>query len=159
MPERAVKLVPNTKGPPAVPETLNLTTQSNAIRAAMLINAPALPGKLPDPGEQVFLRFRETYERMLADPGITPEARKSYEQLLQLQKSQLANHRTNAQLWENLVQAKQSKDDEKATRAERELADFLALRLGKIKGKTYPTNMSLEAVMKEYRAQPGVRSP
>jgi hypothetical protein len=64
-----------------------------------------------------------------------------------------AEMRTNRQMWKNLVKAQVSHNKPEAARAERELADYLAVQLGKINGKTYPSGMSLAAIMKEYGAK------
>jgi hypothetical protein len=94
-------------------------------------------------------------ERDLNDPD--PITRKVAATMLEDRRKQLAEYRTNAQLWANLHQAKESGNAEKTSRASQELADYLAARLGSIQKKTYPPGMSLDAVMKEYRIHYGFK--
>jgi len=62
----------------------------------------------------------------------------------------LAEHQTNAQLWSDLfqaqVRARKSNDKEAVARAEKELADFLAVQLGRANKKISP-GMSLAEIM------------
>jgi hypothetical protein len=126
----------------ALAETLRTNPMSG------LTNPPDLIGSMMS-------RSVENYERESANPALPPNLRKTFEMLAEERKQQLANHETNAQLWINLRLAQQSKNVEQVAHAKRELADYLAARLGKIQGKTYPLGMSLEAIMAEYQKQSG----
>jgi hypothetical protein len=92
----------------------------------------------------------------LADPLLTTNARASYQAMLEDYQQKLADHTTNARLWMNMRLAKQQHwSPEQTVLAKRQLADYLAVKLGVMQGKTYPPGMSLEAVMKQYRRQVG----
>jgi hypothetical protein len=106
---------------------------------------------MTDSLEKVLATSIERYEQYLADPSLDPYHRSAYERLLDDTNQKLADHRTNAQLWANVLQARVSRDAEKVARNEQQLADYLAARMGKIRGKPFPPGTSLSAVMKEYR--------
>ncbi len=128
--------------------------QSNkAFIEAIRSNPRTALTNMPDPIEQSWSSAIAQKERELADPRLDPYRRQALETIVTTFKQQLADHTTNAQLWANLRLAQQSKDAEQMDHAKRELADYLAKSLGKIQGKTYPTGMSLDAIMEEYREQ------
>ena len=108
-----------------------------------------------DPIEQAFASDVAKYERMLADPALAPNLRETYEAMLEGYKQDLADHKTNAQLWADLRMARQLKDHERIDLSEKQLADYLAIKLGKIQGKKYSPGMSLDAVLEQYRIQAG----
>ena len=70
----------------------------------------------------------------------------------------LADHGTNVQLWANYNEAHRKRDAQLIAKRERELADYLTKKIEKIDGKQYPTNMSLEQVMRYYQNHPSVKS-
>lgn len=107
----------------------------------------------PDIIGQTMSRSIDNYEKQSVNPGLPPNMRETYKMLAEDRKKQLADHQTNAQLWINLRLAQKSKDTEHMAHAEKELADYLAIRLGKIQGKTYPQGMSLDAILQEYQKQ------
>jgi len=130
--------------------------QSNqAFAEAIRLNPRTARTNMPDPIEQFLSLDVARNERMLADPTLDPNTRRMFERMLEDAKQKLADHETNAQLWDNLRLARQSKDVKQVAYAERELVDYLAARLGKIQGKTYPHGMSLDAIMEKYRKQSG----
>ena len=110
---------------------------------------------LPDPVQAALESDVKQYQGELANPSLTPEMRRTYEAMLSTFQEKLADHQTNAQLWANLRLATQNQNQEKMILAKKQLANYLAVQLGKIQGKTYPSNMSLEAVMEEYKKQVG----
>lgn len=95
-------------------------------------------------------------ERQLADPTLEPFQRSRLESLLAIQKDQLAAQQQSQILWNNLIQAKISKDPSQKAQAEKELANFLNVRLEKISGKPHPGSRDLAAVLKDYKELPGV---
>lgn len=119
-------------------------------------NLPATNLASPDDTFGSTMSSRSSYlEQMAANTNVDPILRKNYEHLAVGYRKLITDHQTNAQLWANLRIARSSKDPEKIARAEQELADYLAAKLGNINGKAYPTNMSLQAILKEYKkAQP-----
>lgn len=128
--------------------------QSNqAFAEAIRSNPRTAWTNMPDPIEQSLVLDVKRNERMLADPALDPNTRSMFERMLEDSKQRLADHKTNLELWINLRLARQTKDVEQTTRAEKELADYLAARLGKVQGKTYPQGMSLNAIMEEYQKQ------
>jgi len=92
-----------------------------------------------------------TYEWMLADTNLDPASRATYEMLLANGRRQAADRLTNALLWENVHEAEGAHDQKKLSEARQQLANYLAARLGSIRGKAYPTGMDLDAVIVEYR--------
>ena len=110
---------------------------------------------LPDPVVQSMSALKARYERTLAETNLAPEVRKADEHLLATIDQHLTDHQTNVQLWANLHQVEMSKDPAKTEQAKRALASYLAIRLGKIQGKTYPANISLDAIMVEYNKLDG----
>jgi hypothetical protein len=107
----------------------------------------------PDLIGQQLSQTMQHYQREASNPTLPPQLRKTFETLANDRKDQLTDHETNAMLWANLHRAQQSKDAANRERAEKELADYLAVKLGKIQGKTYPQGMKLDAIMAEYRKQ------
>jgi hypothetical protein len=71
----------------------------------------------------------------------------------------MADLQTNAALWENVHQAILSGSTQKIASAEGTLADYLALKLGRIEGKQYQTGMTLAAVIDKYNAHLGRPAP
>jgi len=134
-----------------------MSDTNTSFRASTFPSMPARPGDTltnkTDFVQQALLNSVTSYEHELANPGLDPILRKTFERLLEERKRQLADHQTNAQLWINVRQAEQSKDLEKASMSKQELADYLAARLGKIQGKTYPEGTSLDAIIDEYQKQ------
>jgi hypothetical protein len=108
---------------------------------------------MPDPIEQLLASDVRRDEQILANPSIDPNTRNMYEKLLWNSREKLADHETNAQLWINLRMAEQSGNTAKTAYAEKELANYLSVRLGKIQGKVYPPDMSLSAIMEQYQIQ------
>lgn len=149
------------------PPSLALTNMTNpfaalpgssvAVAGMSAQTAFALTTKM-DPLNDALAISVARYEHYLADRSLSPSDRKMYEGLLEDSKQRLADHQTNVQLWANLRQARISRDPEKVARSERQLADYLAAQLGKIRGKTYPPGMSLHDVMKEYGRHKGFGS-
>jgi len=130
--------------------------QSNqAFAQAIRANPKTAWTNMPDPIEQSLSMAIARNERILADPTLDPNNRRIFEHMLEDSEQKLADHETNAQLWTNLRLARASKDTERITHAETELATYLADRLGKIQGKKYPPGMSLDAIMEEYKKQAG----
>lgn len=112
---------------------------------------------VPDSVVQSMSALRSRYEHTLSGTNLAPVVRKAYEQLVANIDQHLADHETNVQLWANLHQAQFLKDPVKKAQAEQALASYLGARLGRIQGKTYPANMSLRDVMKEYDKQDGAK--
>jgi hypothetical protein len=100
-------------------------------------------------------RTISNFELQSANPALPSNMRKMYKTLAEDRRRQFDDHQTNAQLWANLRLAQQTANTERVTRSEGELADYLAARLGKIQGKTYPQGMKLDAILNEYRIQAG----
>lgn len=73
-----------------------------------------------------------------------PVLRKTYATLAQDRKAQLADFTTNAQLWANLHQARESKDPDNVRKAKQALADYLGGKIG------MPSGTSYDEVMNEY---------
>lgn len=128
--------------------------QSNiTIAAAMRSNPKTAFTNMLDPIAQSWSLTVKQYERELADPTLNPYRRQALETIVANAKQQLADHQTNAQLWANLVQAQLSRDSEKVASSQTKLAGYLETKLEKVQGKKYPPEMSLDAVMEEYRKQ------
>jgi hypothetical protein len=108
---------------------------------------------MPDPIEEALASDVTKYEGELANTSLAPNTRKTYEAMLDNYNQKLADHETNAQLWANLRLALDSHKQEQLVQAQRQLADYLATRLGKVQGKTYPAGMSLDAILAEYQKQ------
>ena len=126
------------------------TVSSFAGSPAATTNAPLPAG--PGPTEILIQGWIEDYRRQLATPGIDAQTRKRLESQLEYYQEKLEDHRTNDRLWDNLHQARTTKNVEKVTESERALADYLALKLSSIEGRNYPTGMSLAAIMEHYNA-------
>ena len=112
----------------------------------------AVPNR-PDFIGESLQRQIANYEKLLSSPGLDPYLKKPYEDVLETTRWELADHKTNEQLWADVRQARRSNDPLKIKRAEQALADYLSARLGRIKGKEFPKEMSLQAILKEYDAE------
>ena len=110
---------------------------------------------MPDPGKELFSRGIEQYERELADPALPAHTRHIDELMLKSLKQRLADRNTDFQLWANLRMARERRNPEQIAQAERQLADYLSAKLGRIQGKQYPPGMSLDAIIKQYEIQAG----
>jgi hypothetical protein len=108
-----------------------------------------------DPVEKLFSSDVAHYERELADPALAANSRKTDEAMLEFYRQKLADRRTNMQLWADLRMGRQNKNAEQITQSERRLANYLAIKLGKMQGKTYPAGISLDAILEQYRIQAG----
>lgn len=108
---------------------------------------------MPDPVAQALASDISKYEGELANTSLAPNIRSAYEVMLGNYKSKFADRKANDTLWANVRLAQQNDDQEQLTRAESQLADYLAERLGEIQGKKYPAGMGLNAVMLEYQKQ------
>jgi len=91
----------------------------------------------------------------LADPALAANERAMYQFELKDYQQKLSDHITNAQLWANVHLAHEHQSPEQIAQAEKQLANYLAVKLGQLQGKTYPQGMSLDAVMEQYRRQFG----
>lgn len=132
----------------------NVKAQANFV-GSVRSNSKTAWTNMPDPiSEQLTLEVAK-YQAQLADPTLAPGIRKSYERMLANYQEKLADHETNAFLWANLHLAEQNDNREQIASAKKHLAKFLAGQLGRMQGKTYPTNMSLDAVLAEYSKQGG----
>jgi|GEM_PF-1301182 len=91
------------------------------------------------------------WESLASDTNIDSQLRKSYLEFSIHAWGVLTNYQTNSQLWEACSLARLSRDPAKISRAERNLAVYLAEKLTLIKGKNFSTNMSLTEILTEYR--------
>ena len=105
---------------------------------------------MPDPMEHTLKADISRYEAELSDPALPQNVREADERSLAVSKQQLGEHTTNAQLWANLMLAQQNNDRAQVDEAKKQLASFLAKRLGDVQGKKYPTNLSYDAVVALY---------
>jgi hypothetical protein len=94
-------------------------------------------------------------ELELAGSNLAPNLRVTYEMMLADSKLKLADHQTNAQLWANLRTAIQNRDAHEIVEAKQALAGYLARRLGPLQGKTFPSNMSYDAIIAQYKIAAG----
>lgn len=110
---------------------------------------------IPDPLENALRAQIRRYESELSDPGLAPNVRETDERSLAVFKQELAERATNVQLWANLRLAEQNNNSAQIDEAKKQLATFLAKRLGDVQGKKYPTNISYDAVMALYHKAAG----
>jgi len=133
----------------------NEVQSNNATVQAISANPAGAVTNLGDPIDLAMSRQVDSYQKELADPALDHTRREAIEFALSDLTQIRDDHRLNAQLWSNVTDARRSRDSKHIAQAEGELADYLAKKLGKMQGKTYPTGMSLEAVMEQYRIQAG----
>jgi hypothetical protein len=107
------------------------------------------------PTEQLLIQYVSEAKKQLADPSIDNMTRKRLERDFAYYQARLADHQTNLILWSNLEDAQRLKDSTQITKAETELSDYLANKLGKIDGKQYPKGMPLAKVTGLYDARLG----
>lgn len=110
---------------------------------------------MPDPITETLSSDVSRYDALSKDPMLPPRERETYKTMLAGYQSKLADHETNAQLWASLHLAEQNNDPQQVARSEQQLADYLAVKLGELQGKKYPTGMSYAAVVEQYRIQAG----
>jgi hypothetical protein len=132
-----------------------LVQQNNAFVKSVQANPRTALTNIPDPIAYAFSRDVAHYERELAAPDLTTNERETDAAMLANFKFTLADNQTNAQLWADLHMAEQNKDAGKMVQSKQRLADYLAIKLGELQGKTYPAGMSYDAVMNEYQKQVG----
>jgi len=114
-------------------------------------NAQAGPLTPFDPIERSLAADVAFYRSKLDNSALLPNQRKTYENILAQSQFLVADHQTNAQLWADYIASHRSKDPERIAQSESRLAAYLAARLGQIQQKQYPTNISLEAILKQFK--------
>ncbi len=154
--ELMVKSVPAraVRPPESLPDT-NLA----AMAAQLKVNPRSSVTNGPDFPSYTMSEMITRLEGQLQNPNLDTNNRALLENRLQDRKEKLGESERNAQLWANVNRAYQSRDHAESVHAEQELADFMAARLGRVEGKTYPQGMSLEAVMQLYKARTGYKEP
>jgi hypothetical protein len=143
-------------GPPPPGGLVNPTTRPNmAVSPAVVASNQAGPVIVMGPLVQQASMTVDFLQKKLEDPGIIPEQRKILESQLEQAKLRLADAKTNTELWSEYISAIQASDSERQSQSEARLSRYLAERLGRIQGKTYPTNMTLAAIGEEYKIASG----
>jgi hypothetical protein len=112
-----------------------------------------------DAFESLLSGYVTNIEAQLANPQIDRVVRQALERRLSSFRGNLAGHRAENSLWQELALARVSNDSAGVARAQARLADYLAGKLGDIEGRRYPTGMSLASVMDRYNAKLGRGAP
>lgn len=169
----ALKLIP----PATIPSSLLISPPTNiTIGARLTYGGPHTNSLLTNAAPPaVLLKRIDDIRNELQNVNLEPHRREFLEAQLQMLKSQLGlyssrqrlfetvrgknpaytNLTPNIELWENLHQAKLSKNPEQVALAKQAVANMLARRLESVQGKKYPTNVSYAEIASEYRKQFG----
>ena len=104
----------------------------------------------PDPLGQALAADIAAFKTELADTNLNPVRRKTLGAILADYNEKLEDHKTNVNLWNNLTSAQLNRNPEQIVNAKQQLADYLAVKLGQMQGKTYPKGMAYDTVIEQY---------
>ena len=123
-------------------------------QSSQTTNRPVFPtvaaSVVVDPMERQLSNIIAQYQEQVNKSATNSTSRMAYMGLLTNTQNRLLEHQIERH-WGELKEAVDAFEKEKIDRAEQALADTLAARLGRNRNRVYPSGMSLDAVLKEYK--------